>query len=282
MPSADAVSPKSLVLDLLRVAADPQPIRGLCEIGVLFGFTDNAMRVAVTRLVGRGLLESDERGWYRLAPVATPRADFVERWRLGDRRLRTWKGEWLAVWLPKGAPRAVRRRSLAALAWLGLREGLPGMHVRPDNLAGAADGVREQAVTLGLEPDAEMFVGRDWSQATVERWTRDLWPAVALQRRCRDASRDLERSAARLLDMPSEQAVVQSFQRGGMAIGVLATDPLLPDAIVDGAERRSLTEATLRYDALGRRVWKQFLEARRLSAAPVHLSVVDSTGGEAA
>lgn len=277
-----AVSPKSLVLDLLRVAADPQPIRGLCEIGALFGFTDNAMRVAITRLVGRGLLESDERGWYRLAPVATPRADFVERWRLGDRRLRTWKGAWLVVWLPKGASRAVRRRSLAVLEWIGLREGLPGMHVRPDNLIGAVDAMREQAVTLGLEPDAEMFVGRDWSSATVERWARDLWPAAALLRRCREATRDLERSAARLLDMPSEQAVVQSFQRGGMAIGVLATDPLLPDAIVDGSERRALTEATLRYDALGRRVWKQFLEARRLSAAPAHLSVVDSGGGEAA
>jgi len=282
VPSADAISPKSLVLDLLRVAAEPQPVRGLCEIGSLFGFTNNAMRVAVTRLVGRGLLESDERGWYRLASVATPRADFVERWRQGERRVRAWKGQWLTVWLPKGAPRAVRRRSLSALAWLGFREGLPGMYVRPDNLAGVVETVRLQATPLGLEAEAELFVSASWSDPLVRRWTRELWPAGAIRARCRDATRELERSAARLLDMPGEQAVVQAFQRGGKAIGVLATDPLLPDAIVDGTERRALTEATLRYDALGRRVWERFMEARHLEAAPVHLAVVDGTGGQAA
>ena len=61
--------------------------------------------------------------------------------------------------------------------------------------------------------------------------------------------------------MPRETALVQSFLRGGEAIRVLATDPLLPDTIMVGDTRRELTETMLRYDRIGRRLWRD-LSAR--------------------
>ncbi|MEM6991534.1 MAG: PaaX family transcriptional regulator [Myxococcota bacterium] len=268
------ISPKSLVLDLLRVAPGAESVKGLCEVGALFGFTSNAVRVAVTRLVARGLVESDERGSYRLAAVANPRSDFVERWRLGDKRTRRWQGGWLSAWLPRGQPRAVRRRTLDALALLGFREGLAGVFVRPDNLAQSIEDTRADAAGLGIETGVELFVAGQFAAEVEQRFCASLWSAKALTRRCRSAQRELDESTERLDTMPVERAVVQTFIVGGQAIRVLATDPLLPDAVVDGAARRELTAAMLRYDARGRRVWKRFVEARQLQAAPVHLSLV--------
>ncbi len=278
MVESRPVSPKSLVLALLRVAPGSQPIKGLCGVGELFGFTGNAVRVAVTRLVARGLAESDERGWYRLTPVSSPWAEFAERWRVGDRRCRKWSGGWLSIWLPKGQARGLRRTSLRASSALGFREGLGGLLVRPDNLAEDCEVTRARAQGLGLEPEAQMFVATDFD-ADTDRSLRGLWPSRSLAAGCGAVRRDIEQSAERLASMPTERAVVQSFIVGGRAIRVLATDPLLPEAIAEGGPRRELTAAMQRYDTLGRRVWNRFIEAQRLQHAPVHLSLVHGEVG---
>jgi hypothetical protein len=64
--------------------------------------------------------------------------------------------------------------------------------------------------------------------------------------------------------MPKQTALVQSFLLGGQAIRVLATDPLLPEEIVAGEKRRELTELMLRYDAVGRRIWRTFASTPEL------------------
>ena len=60
---------------------------------------------------------------------------------------------------------------------------------------------------------------------------------------------------ARVQHMPMEQALVESFLTGGAAIRVLATDPLLPEAILRSHERRALGDVMLRYDEIGRGIW---------------------------
>jgi hypothetical protein len=45
---------------------------------------------------------------------------------------------------------------------------------------------------------------------------------------------------------------------GGEAIRVLATDPLLPEQIMQGQTRADLTETMLRYDAIGHALWRDF------------------------
>lgn len=255
---AQPVTPRSVVLNLVRVTPRSVSVRHLLTIGGLFGFNANAMRVAVARLVADGRLESDERGSYRLAPAATVLHEHIEEWRRGEARMRAWRGDWLAVALPIGTARATRRTSLSALSRLGLCEGLPGVWVRPDNLRQPFESTSERLRALGLEDSAELFRARDFSAQTQARFASDLWPVRALERGYKLALQNLERSLERLDGMPRETALVQSYLLGGEAIRVLATDPLLPEEIMAGATRAALTEAMLRYDAVGHALWRDF------------------------
>lgn len=245
----------------------------LVRIGGWFGFTPNSLRVAIARLVSEGEVESDERGSYRTSAAAAPVVTHVEGWRLGERRRRPWSGEWLAASLPRAPSRTERRRSLRALDLLGLREGLAGLWVRPDNIAAPLAATDEKLRSFGLEPGAEVFLIREPSARLASRWSRSLWPVGELERRWRRAAAALETSAAKVASMPVEHAAVETFLVGGDAIRVLATDPLLPDELVDGRPRAALTEAMLDYDALGRRVWARLLDEVRIGAAPAHLAV---------
>jgi phenylacetic acid degradation operon negative regulatory protein len=259
-----AVTPRSVILNLVRVAPEPPlPINRLIVIGELFGFTANALRVAVARLVSDGLLESDERGSYRLGPTAAPVQAFVEDWRRGESRMRAWNGEWLAIALGAKVERALRRRSLRALGRLGLREGLAGLWLRPDNLAQSFEEIVERLRALGLEDGAEPFRARDFGEP-LERKLHALWPTRALQQGYQRALHNLERSQRQLDAMPRETALVQSFLHGGEAIRVLATDPLLPEAIMGGDTRRELSESMLRYDRIGRQLWRSYARRSKL------------------
>lgn len=262
------LTPKSLLLDLLRVARPASvPVGALVGVGQLFGITGNALRVALARLAARGLVESDERGSYRLAPSSRGVAEHVEEWRRGDARVREWDGAWLAAWLPRGSARGARRQSARALGMLGFAEGLAGLHVRPDNLPGGVQAARERLSALGLERDAEILVARDLDVALVARWKKQLWPLARLERGYSHALQQLQRSSPRARSLPLDQAVVETFRVGGNAIHVLATDPLLPAEILRPDKRRELTAAMIEYDVVGRDVWARLAAGRERSAA---------------
>ncbi len=263
------VRPKSLILDLLRVSEHAVQVSNLVAVGSLFGFEGNAVRVALTRLVAGGLVESDERGSYRLAPGALPMARLIDRWREGEGRLAPWAGDWLAVLHPRGGGRRGRTDSLRALGRLGFREGRARLWVRPNNLrADAFEDLR----ALGLADGAETFVASGFGAATEAEWRKQLWPLAELRRDLRATLRELERSRERLPSIPRDDALVESFLLGGRALRLLATDPLLPDEMLDGSNRRQLTKAMKAYDRAGKRLWLHHLTAP--AVAPTHLAVV--------
>ena len=274
------VAPKSLILDLLRVAAPRAiPVRAFVAIGSLFGLSGNALRVALTRSVAQGIVESDERGSYRLAPGASALSAHVEEWRLGERRVKSWSGAWLACWLPRGAERSSRRRSLRALELAGFRQGLDGLFVRPDNLAAGSAPTFEKVRRLGLEEEAHTFGADDFEARLLAIWQSSLWNTNKIVKRYRSARENLERSFSRVEALPVGQAAVETFLLGGSAIRILATDPLLPDAMISTADRAALTDSMLAYDALGRKAWSKLLVDVRVAEAPVHLSAI--AGGAA-
>ena len=250
---------RSLVLDLLATMppGTAMPVAALVEAVAPFGIAGNALRVAVARLAAAGHLVRDERGRYLLGERSLPVRRRVRSWR-DLARTRPWRGEWLGV-LPARALRSAQRQREIALRLLGFASFSPGLWLRPDNLAARAAEVRAELRALGL-PDGDLVAGlRDLDDAS-ERRARGLWDTAALRRTYRRSLADLEASAARLPGLAPERAMAESFLLGGRVIRELTLDPLLPDEICPGDERRALVERLREYDRAGRLVWAALME----------------------
>ncbi len=259
------------------------PVRALVAAGALFAIRENAVRVALARLLADGLIERDERGAYRLGPQAQAVSRQVVSWRDLDARSRPWDGSWIGVHTAglRGATRSRLRRQRRALDWLGFRELHAGLVLRPDNLADGVAGVRERLRALGLTAETPVF-GLHGLDPAADLAARRLWPVTRLVAGYRTTRSALERSERRLAALPEARAMVESFELGGRAIRQLVLDPLLPDELVPSVERARLLETMRRYDRIGRACWARFLErfgVVRHPTAPADLRLPAAMGG---
>jgi len=256
-----APRPRQLILRLLLGAGGaPLTAREAVRACALFGIPANGVRVALARLAAAGLVEPVERGAYRLGRRASTLAAEVAAWRDVNARTRDWSGEWIAVHvgaLGRSNRVALRARG-RALGLLGLRELERGLPVRPDNLAGGVDAVRERLTRLGLERDATVFRAGGFD-AERERHARSLWDGRALARGYRSTRARLERWLAGAHRLGLDAAARDSFLLGDEAIRQLVFDPLLPPPLVDEQARAGFVDAVIRFDAEGQAIWKHFL-----------------------
>jgi len=254
-------SPRSLILDLLStLRGESMPVGALVSAGALFGIADNGMRVALTRLLSRGLVIRDERGRYRLGPKATALNERVVSWRRLEERMRRWEGGWIGVHLGgltrgRGLAFASAERPLRLLGFARMAKGLA---LRPDNLRGGVAAVRQELMVLGLDTAALVFAMGEFDGGSEER-ARGLWDVAALRRGYARSRRELAASEARLARRSEGDAMIESFRLGGRVIRELVHDPLLPEALVPADERRAVVTALRRYDRTGRRAWAAFL-----------------------
>jgi phenylacetic acid degradation operon negative regulatory protein len=248
-------SPRSLVLDLIStLRGESMPVGALVAAGGLFGIPENALRVAVTRLLAADALARDERGRYRLGRAAAPVDERVASWRRLEERLVRWEGGWLAV-QRTGIARGAGARALRLLGFAAFSRELA---LRPDNLRGGVHAVRAELRALGLAPGAAVFAVHGFDAETQARACA-LWDAAALRERYVASRLALEKSEARLGRAREEAAMAESFLLGGRVIRELVSDPLLPEPLVPAAERRALVAAMRRYDRIGRRLWAGFM-----------------------
>jgi phenylacetic acid degradation operon negative regulatory protein len=243
--------PSDIVLDLLRGARSRgYTARALVEVGELFGLTENTVRVTLSRLMARGLIESPARGTYRLGKETDALNAFVERWRLGEARVRPWQpGTWIFAHV-----QGELAGSLWALDALGFREVRSGLHARPDNLSLDLDALRNVAAGVGLAPGVLLIAGRPEGEPVPAAWLR-AWHPSSLDDAYLETLQRLRESAARLSGMSPDAARLESFRLGGEAIHLLAKDPLLPGEFVDVEARAALSEAMTGYEALGKSIW---------------------------
>jgi phenylacetic acid degradation operon negative regulatory protein len=275
------ITAKSFVLDQLSVLTGrPMPVRALVAAATLFDIEENSLRVALARLVAGGTVERDERGAYRLGEQAQPVQQQVVSWRRLEERVRPWHGGWIGV-ITNGLPRAGSRHAERAFRFFGFREFTSALHVRPDNLTLSLAETRGELLSLGLPERAPVLAIAELDALSDSR-ARSLWDTRKLVAEYRRSLAELEASAARLADIPPNEAMVETFTLGGRVIRQLALDPLLPDPIVDGGQRRALVAAMRRYDKLGHAAWRAFFAEYRLTSvrAPVHS--IDEAGIRAA
>ena len=265
------LSARNLILNLLLATEGRgQTAREVIASCALFGIRENSARVALMRLAADALIEPTRRGAYRLGPRAAALAGDVATWRTAEERVRDWSGGWITVHvgaLGRSNRVALRARN-RALAMLGLRELDRGLHVRPDNLVGGVAEVRERLHKLGLDDAAAVFVATQFDPAREARACR-LWDGSALTRTYRTTRRGLEKWLAGAATLEPENAAREAYLLGNEAIRLLVFDPLLPEPLVDVAERRAFTAAVLRHDEAGRACWRRLhLAAGDGEAAP--------------
>jgi phenylacetic acid degradation operon negative regulatory protein len=266
-------TPKSLILDLLStLGGRSMPVRALVDAAALFAIEENSLRVALTRLVAVGTLERDDRGEYRLGKRAHAVQHQVITWRHLEERVRPWQGGWIGV-STAGLPRRARselRRSERALRFFGFRELAPGLEVRPDNLATSLADLRNELASLGLPASAPVLAIAELDSGADGR-ARGLWDARRLVADYRRSAAELAASEVRLPALSVRAAMIESFLLGGRVIRQLVLDPLLPEPIVETAERRALVGAMRRYDKVGNACWRGFFADYRLTSlrAPV-------------
>lgn len=258
-PTDRRPSTKRLLLDLL-LAMDPEPLPARDAVAAcsIFGIGESSARVTLTRLSAAGLIDNAERGSYRLSPPAHQLAEEVATWRRIEQRLRSWPGDFVVIHtaaLGRSDRPALRRRE-RAMAMLGFREYRRGLHLRPNNIETDVATIRRRLHTLGLEAEAPVFVASDFGEAVAERLPA-LWETGKLDRNYRHITARLESWMAQHEALSLEAAARESFLLGGEAIRQLVFDPLLPEPMVDADARRALLQATLRFDALGQRIWRR-------------------------
>lgn len=256
-----AIGARILILDLLSTGSlSSLSTRALLRAGAAFGIEPTAIRTALTRLKAEGRLAQAGRGHYAIGSRGEPLQQRILGWRRVLARRRPWRGDWLlAVAGPQErADRTVWRRTLRALGLEGFAEAETNVWVRPDNLAGGVQGMRQRLGELEAAPSLLMIQARGLDEHRQARFRR-LWRARALQQEHARLARQLERSAAGLEGKTQAAAAAETLTLGRRAVREIMRDPLLPDELCSPEALSRLIEAMLRYDRLGKRVWRGYL-----------------------
>ena len=245
------MKPGNFILDLLRTYGQKgTSAQNLMSSSRMFNFSENLIRVTLSRLVARGLIENFERGHYRLAELSDPITEFIEEWRLGESRRRAWEeGSFLMV---QSAQPTDKEKWL--LTSTGFRQLRAGLWLRPDNLRRTGTLLVGWLNALGLSD--EPIVGeRLMLQKKDYRSLVDDYRINKLDQLYLDFVSRLESSTDNLQKKPTDLAMIESFTLGGEALHLLAKDPYLPAELQDPRNRERLWQTMLRYDELGRNIW---------------------------
>jgi len=257
------INARHLILDLL-LATQGQPLSAREAIAAcrIFEISENSVRVALVRLSADGLIVAAGRGSYVLGPSANELAGEVATWRSAEQRVRAWSGHYVVAYtgsLGRSDRTALRRRE-RALDMLGFRELEKDLHVRPDNLEGDLDLIRHRLRVLGLEDEAVLLVGSQWSAGHGERLPR-LWDGQKLNQQYASLRQQLLDWMARADQLEPEVAARECFLLGGKAIRAVVFDPLLPEPLVDTRARQAFVDTVREYDQFGHEIWAQIYKS---------------------
>lgn len=260
--TGSSLTPRRLILDL--VDADPQTMassRRLLMAGDIFHFSNNQMRVALSRLVSDGLLENATRGHYRLSSPGNALRAEIQRWRNRESQLVDWDGDWLAVACGNLAAEGSTqfRRQQRALSLRGLQRWRPGIWVRPNNLRGGLAQLLRDLLALELDAIQGSFLIRD-ADAFCQQELRALWDELALNREYQTRLAQLIAANERLTE-PHPSLLAETIEIGSDTVRFLLLDPLLPEGLTHDCQRRALVDAMVTYDRRGRELWQQFIDS---------------------
>jgi phenylacetic acid degradation operon negative regulatory protein len=210
LPSITPLTARSVALSTLLGFHPPAlPVSALVKVGELFGITDRATRVALTRMARDGDVTVND-GVYRLSEPLVRRQ--AQQDTLTSPPIRRWTGGWeMAIVTSTTRPLAERvalRKRMVRYRMGELREGV---WMRPDNLSRELDGI--------IAEQCEFFVGHhsDSPSLAASLWDLPGWAA----------------ETDRLLTVLDEaESLAEGFMATAEVIRHLLLDPYLPDELL--------------------------------------------------
>lgn len=256
----EALSARALILSLIAsIGTGRQTIAGLIHAGALFGIEPATIRVAATRLLKEGLLESSERGVYAPGPKAQALTRRVQQWQDVTHKMVPWNGDWLvAMTHPLGRrDRKQLRTRERALALFGYQAAEAGLWVRPANLARALLDHQRDLAGIGADETMPVLRVSDLAAPGMEGWS-DLWSAASLEQSYQAAICAMTESLARLDRLSVDDAARETLLIGQAAIRAINFDPLLPPEL--GNQRLFLEMVSMMraYNEAGMECWRAY------------------------
>lgn len=255
-------NPKKLILGLLLAApANQLTVQQAINGCSLFNISENHVRVSLVRLSTEGKIESCGRGAYQLGPQARATADEVADWELAEDKVIDWDGSYIAVHsaaLPKSDRKAakVRNRAFEMLGFAPLERSL---HIRPNNIVGGAQVMRQHLLALGVEPTVVSFEAQHFSAEHANQIS-GLWDSAALNQRYQQETVRLTSWIQQHHELELEVAARESYLIGSQAIRQVVFDPWLPEPMVNTQARHEFVAVVKQFDKVGKNVWRQLGE----------------------
>jgi len=238
---------RSVLLSTLLGTQPPSlSVARLVAVAGLFGVSENAARVALSRMAAAGEVVAEE-GRYRLTGRLLDRQNRQEESRKGVAA--RWRGDWVVLVVTASGREASARASLRdALRAARLAELREGVWLRPDNVA--------VAVPVAVETVTSRFRARpheDGPLLAARLWDLEGWAAGAHQLLARLSSTRED------LQPGNTEALAPGFVLSASVLRHLQADPLLPPALLardwPGEELRELYDD---WDRAYRAVLRQF------------------------
>jgi phenylacetic acid degradation operon negative regulatory protein len=254
---------RELVIDFLSNRYPREmSVQEIAGVGNALGFSEQSLRMALTRLVEQSVAANPGRGLYRLSPSGEAMRDEVRKWRNLDDLAKPWSGGWIGVFdaaIPR-SDRAALRRHERAMRLRGFRELQAGLWVRPANLRDSVAELREHLRALGLHPGA-LVVGLNDLDDEARAKATSLWDTAAMLARYRSLADELIASKRKLERIPLDTAAAESMVLGRDVIRHINLDPVLPEELMPQRALSDLIRVMSDYDQNARQIWRRFMRA---------------------
>ena len=211
----------STLLGLRPPALSPA---ALVRAGEIFGIADGTIRVALSRMLAAGELETED-GNYRLAGRLLDR---MERQDASQRPpLKRWDGTWRQAIVGKASRSAAERADLrGAMRELRFAELREGVWMRPDNLTQDAPAHAHAIV------DDQCL----WLSASVPdpgALAEELWDLNGWARRAEELRRSMRTSSRELVEADVRRAALRDgFVLAAAVLRHMQADPLMPPELL--------------------------------------------------
>jgi phenylacetic acid degradation operon negative regulatory protein len=230
------------------------PVRVLVRSAALFGISEGTVRVALTRMVNNGELQTNGDGRYELIGHLRRRQTRQDQSRTGVSN-NSWNGDWEmgVIDIVEARSAAARADLRAAFKRLRLNELREGVWLRPANL----DPKRLPDDRLLADESTRWFLAQPTDPKNTARrlWELDTWNAIAntLLDQLRVESKALKQAS-------SDGELATAFTLSASVLRHLQADPLLPNNLLPktwlGAKLRENFET---FDVVFQQCWRSWL-----------------------